>query len=220
MSHLADACSTGTPFDAIAPSYRRVWTDTPQGKSQRAQVWRYVDQLFHSGDWVLDLGCGTGDDAVHLTGLGIRVTCIDQAQAMVEIARSRGLDARRIPFEQLSVLESTHSGAISNFGAFNCAADLSAIAADLARVIQPGGALAVCLMGRFAPLETLKFLLKFDLSRATRRWSGHTHWRGMDIFYYSAREMRDAFAAGFIFERRISIAWGDHQLYIFRRRLA
>ena len=53
---------------------------------------------------------------------------------------------------------------------------------------------------------------------AVSRWSGHTNWRGLDIYYRSSREMRAAFASGFAFRKRASIGWGDHQLYVFRRR--
>ena len=73
-----------TPFDVLAPSYNALWTDTPRGREQRAAVWREIDGLFHEGDRVLDLGCGTGDDALHLMGLGVEVLGIDAAPKMVE----------------------------------------------------------------------------------------------------------------------------------------
>ena len=96
--------------------------------------------------------------------------------------------------------------------------NLRPVAEHLARLVRPGGALAVSVMGRFAAFETLRFLCKLDWRRATRRWRGHACWRGMEVFYHSSADMRKAFTNGFAFEKRVSIGWGDHQLYVFRRR--
>ena len=60
-------------FDLLAADYDRTWTNSGAGRLQRDAVWRHLLPLFHSGDWVLDLGCGTGEDAQHLSRLGIRV---------------------------------------------------------------------------------------------------------------------------------------------------
>jgi SAM-dependent methyltransferase len=199
-----------TPFDALAHSYGELWTDTPRGREQRQAVWREIDGLFHAGDRVLDLGCGTGDDALHLADLGIEVFGIDAAPGMVEIAQNRGVNASLLAVENLYRLTGPFSGAISNFGALNCIADLGPAAAQLARLLPPAGPAALCLMGRFCFTEW---------RHATKRWFGSTRWRGINVYYPTSRQIRAAFAPWFTFERRISIACGDHQLYIFRRRL-
>lgn len=189
-----------TPFDALASSYNALWTDTPHGREQRQAVWREIDGLFQAGDRVLDLGCGTGDDASHLSGLGVEVLGIDASPKMVEIARNRGVNAHVLPIEDLaSSPPHQFSGAFSDFGALNCIRDLRPVAEQLERLVQPDGPLAICLMGR------------------SKRWRGHTRWRGMDVYYPTSRQIRAAFAPHFAFERRVSIGRGDHQLYIFRR---
>ncbi len=205
-----------TPFNALAQSYNALWTETPRGRDQRDAVWREIDSLFRAGDRILDLGCGTGDDAVHLASLGIEVLGIDAAPRMVEIARSRGVNASLLAIEDLNASEpralasGAFSGAISNFGALNCIANLRPVAAQLTRLVQPSGPVAICLMGRFCFT---------DWRHAAKRWFGHGQWRGMDVYYPTSRQIRAAFAPWFAFERRIAIGRGDHQLYIFRRRL-
>ncbi len=216
-----------TPFDALASSYNALWTETARGREQREAVWREIDGLFHAGSRVLDLGCGPGDDALHLAGLGVEVLGIDAAPKMVELARSRGVNAYLLAIEDLPALLARQqadegvgsepggpphhfSGAISNFGALNCVRDLRPVAAQLARLVQPAGPLAICLMGRFCLT---------DWRHATKRWLGRTQWRGMDVYYPTSGQVRAAFAPHFAFERRVSIAGGDHQLYIFRRRV-
>ena len=198
-----------TAFDLLAADYRRLWSDAPVGRSQRAQVWRHIDPLFQPGDRILDLGCGTGDDALHFRERGVRVYGIDASEKMVGAAQARGVDAQRLALEDLNRLEGTYSGAISNFGALNCVADLRPIAARLKRLIEPGGPLAICIMARFAPV---------DWRHAAQRWRGRASWRGIDVYYHSSRQMRAAFASDFVFCKRVSIGWGDHQLYLFRRR--
>jgi SAM-dependent methyltransferase len=198
-----------SPFDALAPSYNTTWTDTPRGREQRAAVWREIDGLFRAGDRVLDLGCGTGDDALHLADLGVDVVGVDASLQMVEASRRRGVSASLLAIEDLIKLEGCFSAAISNFGALNCVADLRPVAVQLARLVRPGGPVATCLMGRFCLT---------DWRHAMKRWLGHAQWRGMDVYYPTSRRVGAAFAPAFKFERRVSIGGGDHQLYIFRRR--
>jgi SAM-dependent methyltransferase len=198
-----------SPFETIAPRYDTLWSSTPRGRGQRAQVWREIDALYRPGDRILDLGCGTGDDALYLSGLGIDVYGIDSAAKMVEIAQARGVRAEKLDIEDLGRLEGPFSGALSNFGALNCVANLRSVASQLGRLVQPAGPVAICLMGRVCWPELARGV--------TRRLQGHASWRGMEVYYPSSRQVRHAFDPWFAFERRISIGYGDHQLYIFRR---
>jgi len=209
-----------TPFDSIARYYACLWSDTARGIEQRSQVWREIDRVFQTGENILDLGCGTGDDALHMVQRGIRVTAIDASEQMVEVALSRGIDARQLAIEHLDTLRGPFDGALSNFGALNCVSDLAALDDGLARLISPGGALAICVLSRFSWRESLRYAARLDFRKAVRRWSGHTTWRGMDIYYRGAPQMRRSFERHFRLIRRVSIGAGDHQLYIFQRRAA
>jgi len=209
-----------TPFDQLAPQYAQLWSETSAGRSQRAEVWREIDGLFGPGHSVLDLGCGTGDDALHLGGQGVNVLGVDASEQMVEAARNRGVTARQLPIEEIAKLDGPFNGAISNFGTLNCVEDLAGVARQLANLLAGGAPFALCVMGRLSAVETLRYLRQGDLKRATRRWSGRAEWRGISVYYRSARELRRALAPRFILERHESIGRGDHQLYIFRRSAA
>lgn len=207
-----------TPFDSIARHYADLWSDTEQGIGQRAQVWNEIDRLFQPEQTILDLGCGAGDDALHLGERGIRITAIDASQQMVELARSRGVDAGQLAIEQIGTLHGPFDGALSNFGALNCVSDLRQFASKLSRLVRPSGLLAICVLSRFSWRETLRYALRCDFKKATRRWSGRTQWRGLDVYYRNAREMESALGPHFHLTRRVAIGGGDHQLYIFQRR--
>ena len=199
-----------SPFHQIAPQYAELWSETSRGRAQREQVWREIDGLFKTGDRVLDLGCGTGDDAVYLMSRGVNVFAIDSAPGMVDIARGRGVDAKTVAIEELGSLEDMFDGAISNFGALNCVADLDRLSEELARLIRPRGLLALCVMSRYC--------WRTDWRHLGKRWSGQARWRGIDVYYRSARSIARDFAPHFSYQRRVSIGRGDHQLLVFTRR--
>lgn len=206
-----------SPFDALADKYAELWSDAARGAEQRSQVWYEIGPLFSPGDSVLDLGCGPGDDAAQLVRRGIRVTAIDASRPMVERARARGVDALQLPIEQISKLPGPFDGALSNFGALNCVEDVAAFAQDLAGLLNEGTPFALCVLSRFWWRESLRFALRLNFSKAVRRWSGHSRWRGIDVYYRSTGDWTRLMAPHFHLIGQTSIGGGDHQLYIFRR---
>ncbi len=101
------------------------------------------------GDEVLDVACGSGNATIPAALTGAKVTGLDltpellesgresAAQAGVEIDWVEG-DAEQLPFEAESF-----DAVISVFGCM-FAPDHRATAAQLARVLRPGGRMAVC----------------------------------------------------------------------------
>ncbi len=96
--------STAALFERLAPRYDELWTETAIGRAQRDAVWRVTDKLFCAGDRVLDVGCGTGEDAAHLVGRGISVRAVDASPAMVVRARARGVSAEVLDVGQVGSL--------------------------------------------------------------------------------------------------------------------
>jgi len=209
-----------SPFDVLAESYETTWSATPEGRGQRGEVWKVIDTLFRPGDRILDLGCGIGDDALHLREKGVGAYAVDSSQEMVKIACARGVDAEWRWIEDLTALPGGFSGALSNFGALNCIQHLEPVAQQLGRLVVDRGYIALCVMGQFSWRETVRFLLERKPTKAARRWQGSAMWRGTVIRYWSSREMRRAFEGEFEFIKRTSIGQGDHQLYVFRRRVS
>ena len=67
--------------------------------------------------YVLDIGCGGGDHAAYFTECGLGVECIDISPRMVEIAKSKGLDACVMDIENMKFgPEQFHGGwAVTSF---------------------------------------------------------------------------------------------------------
>jgi len=186
-------------FDSLAATYDQVWTNSIAGRLQRDAVWRYMQPLFQPGDHVLDLGCGTGEDAEHLARLGIRVSAIDASPEMVRLARSRGIHADVRNIEDVAALDGTFAGIISNFGALNCVRDLGSLRDSLAKLIPAKGHLAFCLMGRFCLMEFLHFTSQLRFRKAARRWRGQTFAPalGLHVYYPRASQIRTALSPHF-----------------------
>jgi len=190
--------SAGAAFDRLAFRYDEVWTESPVGRAQRATVWRELDVLFRRGDCVLDIGCGTGEDAAHLTARGVMVRAIDASPAMVEQASRRGGFAVSVGCaEKLGAACGSYDGAIANFGVLNCIEDLPAFAAQLAQHVRPGGRVAICVMGRFCAWETLYYAGRLQFRKAFRRLGRNVTWSGVRLQYPTVRQVRSSFAPGF-----------------------
>ncbi len=187
-----------TAFDKVAPHYDAIWSDTPVGKAQRQAVWTCIDPLFNSGDFVLDLGCGTGVDALHLQSRGVLVYGIDHSSRMVELARRRGVNANCCPIERLEYFDLRLDGVLSNFGALNCLASLSTVANALGRMVRPGGHLALCFLGRVCAWEVAFYLLGGRIRKAFRRLRGQADSSiGATVFYPSSKAIISAFGSDF-----------------------
>lgn len=189
---------SATAFDNLASQYDRLWTRTTVGRLQREAVWRGIASLFRPGQTVLDLGCGTGEDAVRLIDAGVRVHAIDASSEMVRIARDRGVDAEVLPIENCGQLDGCFDAVLSNFGALNCVADLGSLREPLSRMVRPGGYLVICLIGRFCVWETAWSLLRLRPAKAFRRWrSSAMSSLGFRVFYPSRGNLEAAIGPHF-----------------------
>src|SRR5439155_21111480 len=141
--------------------YDETFTRSLTGRAQRCAVWRELVRAFRPGQKVLEINCGTGVDAVHLAGRGVRVLACDSSPRMIEVARRRLASpgsALRAPVEfevlateEIRTLEAPgqpqFDGVLSNFAGLNCVEDLSQAACDLARLLRPGSPAVLCFFG-------------------------------------------------------------------------
>ncbi len=218
--------ATESPFEEEAATYDASFTHSLIGSLMRQAVWHRLDVLFPTGSRILELGCGTGEDAAYLARRGNFVLATDPTLAMVEATRKKAEDAnladhistRQLRFEDLQAREWTaeptttaqptnlnprpfeppFDGALSNFGGLNCVADLPATAHGLAQWLRPGAQVGLCVMGPCVPWEWLWHLLHGHPRTAFRRWRrGGVKWRGLTVHYPSIRTLRRAFEPSF-----------------------
>lgn len=130
-----------TMFDAIAPRYDMV----NRVMTFRMDVgWRkrtLRDLALPHGSTVLDIACGTGDLCRGLHDLGLRPIGIDMSLGMLQSARTDAplvqSDALCLPIGDRAVDGVTCGFALRNFR------ELGPFFAELARVVRPGGRVAL-----------------------------------------------------------------------------
>jgi demethylmenaquinone methyltransferase/2-methoxy-6-polyprenyl-1,4-benzoquinol methylase len=152
-----------TMFDRIAPVYDVMNHVMTVGLDRR---WRKlaVTEVVWPGDRVLDACCGTGDLAVEAERRGGRVVGLDFSPRMLERARPKSGaiewvqgDALALPFA-----DGDFDAATVGFGVRNLS-DLEAGLRELARVLRPGGKLAVLEITRPHGILRPFFRLWFDV---------------------------------------------------------
>ena len=203
--------SAAAAFDTVAEQYDDVFTDSLIGRAQRDVVWEVLRRTFRAGERVLEINCGTGEDALFLAKMGVSVYACDASQRMISVAACRIASASRgsevqleiRPTEQIGALRSPgeFDGVLSNFSGLNCVKDLADVARQLATLVKPRGRLVLCLSGRVCLWETAWYLAHGRLACAFRRWKGRTVASlgdlPVDVQYPTLREIKEFFRANF-----------------------
>jgi SAM-dependent methyltransferase len=168
-------------FDETAPRFDERFAGWTSVAAQRAAVRRYLVRIFPAGVRLLELGGGTGEDAVYLLERGYQVTLTDGSPTMVELAtakiRAAGFpDARveRLVLEDMAAFErrsarAPFDGVYSNFASLNCVRDLSVLGPSLARLVRRGGACAFVMFGPWSVGEIVVELARGRPRAAFRR---------------------------------------------------
>ncbi len=219
MSHQA--------FDPLAATYDHTFTHTAIGTYLRGIVQSRLSQHFTAGDHILELGCGTGEDALWLADRGLHVTATDVSEGMLATARAKcasnprvqveKLDLRRLPVTATSAFD----GAYSNFGPLNCLSEWQTLAAWLAQRVKIGGIVGLGVMSPYCLWEPVWHGLHGNWRTATRRWHKSTTFQPDDmsepieVTYPTIKRMTDDFAPYFqrVFVRGIGVFLPPSDVY-------
>jgi SAM-dependent methyltransferase len=206
---------TQVAFDSVAADY-----DGPRGNNSliqdmRDEMWRWLGKTFAPGSRLIDLGCGTGLDAVHMAKLGHSLTATDWSPQMAARTADRArlemvadhLHVMALGAHELERLdgEGTFDGAYSNLGPLNCVPDLADVSSGCARLVKPGGALVFTVIGRLCPWEIAHYAWQRRWSRVKIRFARNVVPVGMNQHtiwtrYYTPREFYRAFERDFTLE--------------------
>lgn len=207
-----------TVFDSLAATYDADFTNSGIGKLQRERVWSFLTPLVTAGKRslkILEINCGTGEDALRLATLGHRVIATDASGVMITKAKEKLGEANAClqisfevcPFNQLKdrYADEQFDLILSNFGGLNCIgnAELAQLGRDLQALTKPTGHLFLVLMGNCCLWESGHYCIRGQFKKAFRRFSDSNHFtsngQSMAIHYYSPSKLRKSFAASFEF---------------------
>ncbi len=206
---------TQVAFDSVAADYDGARGNNELIQDMRREMWHWLDAAFATHSRLIDIGCGTGLDAVRMATLGHEVTATDWSPQMVSRTADRAardpLAARvravAIGAHELQRLEGDgiYDGAYSNLGPLNCVPDLAGVARECARLLKPGGVLVFAVIGRICPWEIAHYLRRRQWARVKVRFARkfvavgmnkHTVWTR----YYGPREFYRHFSEHFMLQ--------------------
>ena len=203
---------TQDAFDSVAADY-----DGPRGNNALIQEMReemrsWLDASFTAPSRLIDIGCGTGLDAIRMARLGHQVTATDWSPRMVQRTRDRAareqlqarVQAMAVGAQRLGGIDgaASYDGAYSNLGPLNCAPDLAEVSRACARLLKPGGTLVFSVIGRVCPWEIGHYLRRRQWARVKLRFAGgfvpvSMNKRTIWTHYYRPREFFQAFRREF-----------------------
>jgi SAM-dependent methyltransferase len=196
-------------------------------------------KAFKPGDRVLEVGCGTGIEAIHLARHGIRLVATDAAPGMISAltAKLSGggsahdlahmIEPVLMPAQNLHELvarygEGAFDGAYSSMGPLNCIPDLQPVADALARLVRPGGHIILGVLNRYCLWETAWYLRSLQPRIAFRRWGGAAEgtsrpdWQEekFTVYYWHRSRIERAFRPRFRVVGREGLPWLMPPLYL------
>ncbi|MEO5562039.1 MAG: class I SAM-dependent methyltransferase [Chitinophagaceae bacterium] len=199
--------SSVTAFDTLAADYDSSFSRSLTGSSQRMQSRKWLSAFLKDKQnlCILEINCGTGDDALWLASLGHQVVATDASAAMIQEAKTKQvLHSSQHPVQFLQCdFTDLHAGLehqkfdliFSNFSGLNCvpANKLRLLNNHFHDFLNPGAHIAVVIFGKYNWWETFYYLLKLNPVKALRRWrNGPSFMKSKDghtqpVYYYSIR---------------------------------
>ena len=196
-------------FDIHAQNYDAIFTHSVIGKAQRDRVYDYLKKTIDNTNslQVLELNCGTGEDAHHFSKQGHQVIATDISEEMIRVANEK---YPHITFQTLDITQlHTHTFdhkfdvIFSNFGGLNCLSgeQLETFLHSSETLLNKHGKLIMVIMPKHTLWERFYFLAKFQLKNAFRRNTKkaiHANVEGIQVptWYYNPKDV-SAFAKAY-----------------------
>lgn len=206
-------------YDRTAASYDAVEGRNEISERVRAATLAAASQVFHPGDRILELGCGTGRDAVALARQGFHVAATDVSPEMTRLTAARAKEAglegrvstRTASAAEAVELEGPFEGAYSNGAVLNLEPDLAKVGRRLATIIRPGGSAVFTAANRVSLFELAVYPLALRPRKAFRKLGpsipipisreGYGRTYAVRTRFLTPREFLQAFAPAFQAER-------------------
>lgn len=171
------------PFDHIATSMDTVFARSVIGQLQRKRVWRYLEEITPqlNGMDILELNCGSGEDAALFGHKGFNILATDVSEEMLKVTvqkENRFSMQGKVSSQYLepdsfdeTVFDKKFDLIFSNFGGLNSIdqPSLQVLLSKIPSILAPGGRFIGVAMPRFCLWETSYMLLKFRFKKAFQR---------------------------------------------------
>lgn len=187
-------------FDIAAKNYDATFTNSVIGKAQRHLVYHHFSEILKTNTpkTILEINCGTGEDALWLAKQKFQVVATDISKEMIAIAKSKNT-FENCTFEvedATSISEKYQVDLLfSNFGGLNCLTpiELERFFKTISKNLTSNGRLVLIIMPKNTLWEQLYFLFKANISNAFRRKKGiataNVDGENVPTNYYNPKEI-------------------------------
>ncbi|UTW63427.1 class I SAM-dependent methyltransferase [bacterium SCSIO 12741] len=171
-------------FDQAAYDYDREFTHTAVGRMQRDRVWHFLQSSLDGQPMkILELNCGTGEDACYLASLGHEVWATDASESMLELAKKKAENQgveKNLHFQtwdltQMNALnEKDFDLVFSNFAGLNCLDEnrMISLGEELSHIVKPTGKVLAVYLSTHCLWEQYYLRFKGRGKEAKRRATG------------------------------------------------
>lgn len=185
-------------FDRAAANYDHTFTHTEIGQMQRALVYGELSNHLNGIQTVLEINCGTGEDAIWLAKQNFNVTATDISSKMIAIAKSKA--NLNFAIADINSVTNTFAGEqfdllFSNFGGLNCLSEpeLKNFFGNVHSILSEKGKMALVIMPKNTLWEQLFFLAKAQFSKMSRRKKAgviaNVDGENVTTFYYNPKDI-------------------------------
>jgi ubiquinone/menaquinone biosynthesis C-methylase UbiE len=219
VSHTASHINQYQPtaaFDAAAASYDAEFSFSQTGMLQRKRVHYFLQNRVAAltGKQILELNCGTGEDAIWMAATGCRVTATDLSANMIDMVQKKAaaqpqltIKAMQCGFDEVAAKLSGNQFdfVLSNFGGLNCISNdaLEKFSVQLHNITKAGSTVALVIMSNKCWWEKWYFWLKGQKQAMYRRQQAaplavQVHGSKQLVWYYHPAEVEKACSKAFI----------------------
>jgi len=212
---------TSALFDYVAEQYDETFSNTEIGKLQRTRVWNYLDLILPDKPInILELNCGTGEDAIWFAMKGHKVIATDVSEKMIAVTRAKvaklklsdNISVEMLDINKIDKLSTNNKFDLvfSNFGGLNCLNEneLSVLSSKINFLLNPKGKFIAIVMPDFCMIESIYFLLKFRMKEIFRRKKTQQVKIDdvvIDTYYYNPKMFYEFFDIEFLISKIIGI---------------
>jgi cyclopropane fatty-acyl-phospholipid synthase-like methyltransferase len=164
-------------FDKAAKLYDATFTQSEIGKIQRDLVYKQLSKQLDAVQNILEINCGTGEDAVWLATQNFQVAATDISAQMIEVAKGKAsFDNLSFRTADINSITETFENEkfdliFSNFGGLNCLSkpELEKFFENIPSILSKKGKMVLVIMPKNTLSEQFYFLAKAQFSNIFRR---------------------------------------------------
>ena len=198
-------------FNQAASSYDDHFTHSVIGTLQRNLVYHQLSKILNQSNLknILEINCGTGEDAIWLAKQNFEITATDISQAMITIAKSKAtLDNLVFKVADIKTIAKDFEPKkfdliFSNFGGLNCLskAELASFFKNTSALLNENGKMILVIMPKNTTWEQFYFLLKLDFKNIFRRKKelaiANVNGENVATYYYNPKDIVNLANANF-----------------------